>query len=93
MSYIGPQTATIGSVAGTTSSVTLFSGTDHANGRVVYNNSSAVLYLAYGGSASTTNYTVQIASQGYFEAPVPVYAGVVSGAWASNAGTAFTTYW
>lgn len=93
MSYIGPQAATLGNVPGTAASVALFSATDHANGRVIYNDSSAVLYVAFAGTAATTTYTVQVASQGYFEFPVPVYAGTVTGIWASNAGTARTTSW
>ena len=51
MSYLGPQNATITVVPGTTTSVTLFSETAKSSGRIVYNDSPAVLFLAYGTAA------------------------------------------
>ena len=93
MSYLGPQNATITVVPGTTTSVTLFNQTAKSSGRIVYNDSSAVLFLAYGTAASAGSCTTAIGTAATFVFPLPVYAGQVTGAWASTAGSARTTYW
>ena len=94
MTILGPQTATLANVAGSASSVTLFADTGKALGRAVFNDSTAVLYVALDGSvASTTNYTVQIAAGGYFEFPQPAVSGKVTGIWTSATGNARTTAW
>ena len=93
MSYHSPQTASISVVAGTTSSVTLFNQTAHTSGRMVYNDSTAVLFLAFGTAASAGSCTTAVGTAATFVFPVPVYAGQVTGAWASTAGSARTTWW
>ena len=65
-----------------------------SNGRVVFNDSTATLYLLYGTGATTTNYTVQIGPGGYHEFPDAVmYLGPVEGVWSSATGNARTTEW
>lgn len=59
--------------------------------RQVVNDSTAILYLKFGTTASTTSYTVQIPAGGYFEFPLPTYPGVVHGIWSSATGSARTT--
>jgi hypothetical protein len=95
MPTLGPQSATLANVAGSASSVTLFAAaTGFVNGRVIYNDSTAVLYVAFDGSvASNSNYSVQIAAGGYFEFPLPVVSGKVTGIWASANGNARLTSW
>ena len=94
MSYLGPQTPVLANVAGTNSSVTLFGGTARANGRMVFNDSSAILYVAYGTVATLGGpFTTAVGTQTTFTFPEPVYAGQVCGVWASIAGSARTTYW
>lgn len=93
MSASNIQSATLANVASSASNTNLFAATAQINARVVYNDSTAVLYLKFGATASTTSYTVQIASQGYFEFPDPLYAGQVDGIWASANGFARTTQW
>ena len=90
---LGPQAATLANVAGSATSVPLFAEAGSANGRTVFNDSSAILYLKFGTTASVTSYTVQIPAGGYFEFPVPVYAGEADGIWASATGNARTTAW
>ncbi len=92
MAVQNAQTATLANVASSATSVTLFAANGHALTRKIWNDSTAVLYLAYGtAAASTTNYTVQLAAQAYFEFPQPVYGGAVTGIWASANGSARTT--
>ncbi len=93
MSVSNIQTATLTSVGSSATNVNLLAATAQINGRVVFNDSTAVLYLKYGATASTTSYTVQIAAGGYFEFPVPLYAGQVDGIWASANGNARLTQW
>jgi hypothetical protein len=93
MSQIAPQSATLANVASSASSVTLFSATAGVKGRAIYNDSTQVLYLKFGATASATSYTVQLAAGDYYEFPHPCYGGVVDGIWASANGNARTTQW
>lgn len=88
-----PTTATTANVASSATNVTLFAAAGDVNGRTVYNDSTAVLYLKFGATASATSYTVQIAAGGYYEFPQPTYAGQVDGIWASANGNARVTSW
>lgn len=59
-------------------------------GLLVYNDSSADLYLKFGSGASATDYSVKIGGGGYYEVPFE-YDGIVTGAWASATGVARVT--
>jgi hypothetical protein len=94
MPTISPQAATTANVASSATSVSLWAdATGHTNGRVIFNDSTAVLFVKFGTTASATSYTVQIAAGGYFEFPVPVYSGEVDGMWATAVGNARLTSW
>lgn len=93
MTTTRPTTATTASVNSSASNVTLFSAASDTNARIVYNDSTAILYLKYGATASTTDYTVQVPSQGTHTFPQPTYAGQVDGIWASANGAARLTSW
>jgi hypothetical protein len=84
--------ATTTSVASSATSVSLFAP-GPADGRAVFNDSTAVLYLKFGATASASDYTVQVAAGGYFEFPQPLYEGEVDGIWASANGNARLTSW
>ncbi len=87
------QTPVLAQVAGTTTTVTLFAASTAVNGRTVYNDSSATLYLSFGPVASAGTCTTNVAANTYFAFPDPIYGGLVTGAWSTNAGTARTTWW
>lgn len=89
------SSAALSNVASSASNVTLFPAVDPSNaeGRLVYNDSTAVLYVKFGATASATSYTVQLAAGAYFEFPLPVYCGQVDGIWASANGNARLTAW
>lgn len=93
MTTQGITTATTANVASSATNVTVFTANGGARGRVVYNDSTAILYLKFGATASTTSYTVQVASQGTYAFPQPTYCGQVDGIWASANGAARTTEW
>jgi hypothetical protein len=91
---ISPQAAVLANVAASATSVAVFAQANGVtNGRTIYNDSTSVLYVKFGTTASTTSYTVQIAAGGYFEFPIPVYGGEVDGIWAVANGNARVTSW
>ena len=85
-------TATLSNVASSATSVTVLAANTSRKGACIFNDSTAVLYLKFGATASTSSYTVQIAASGYFELPLPnVYTGIMDGIWASANGNARVT--
>jgi hypothetical protein len=78
-------------VATSTSPATLFAATGAAANRLIFNDAAAVLYVKFGTAASSTDYTVQVAANGYYELPEPTYSGAVTGTLASGTGTARCT--
>lgn len=87
------QTATLTNVASSASSVNLFAAAGVAQARTIFNDSTQVLYVKFGATASTSSYTVQIPGGGYYEFPQPLYGGQVDGIWASANGNARLTSW
>lgn len=83
--------ATLANVASSATNVTLFASNPAAKVRTVWNDSTAILYIKFGATASVTSATVPVASQGYYEFPQPLYAGQVDAIWASTNGNARTT--
>lgn len=85
---------TLTQVSGSASSVTLLSANTARMGATIVNTSSAILYVAFGPTASTSAYTVQLAAAGavgtYYEVPFN-YRGQITGIWASATGNAVIT--
>jgi hypothetical protein len=75
------------SVGGSNTSVTILASNTSRKGATIYNDSSAILYLALISTASTTAYNVQMTANSYYEVPY-AYTGVISGIWASSTGNA-----
>lgn len=57
---------------------------------LIYNDSTATMYVALTNAASTVSYTVQIAPGGYYEAPM-YYTGPVFAVWSAVNGNARVT--
>ncbi len=81
-------TATRSNVAGAASDTSLLASNTGRKGALFYNDSTAILYLAYGAAAaSLTSYTVQVPAQGFFEMPPqPIYTGAIRGIWSAANG-------
>jgi hypothetical protein len=75
--------ATTTQVADNAASVTLLASNAARLGAVIENDSSAVLYVKLGATASTTDYTVRMVRYAYFEVPYS-YTGRIDGIWASD---------
>lgn len=81
------STSTVTSVAGNASSVSLLASNASRLGATFYNDSTAILYLKLGSTASTSSYTLQMAAGSYYELPTPhLYTGAIDGIWASANG-------
>lgn len=88
-------TPTQSSVAGSATSVSLLASNANRRGATIVNESSAVLYLKLGATASTTSYSVAMAGSAsapyaYYEVPF-AYSGAIDGIWASATGNARIT--
>lgn len=87
-------TPTTANVASSATNVTLLASSATRLGAAFYNDSSSVLYLKFGATASTTSFTVLIGANGYYEIPGPhIYSGIVDGIWASATGACRVTSW
>lgn len=84
-------TAALTSVGASITSVSLLAANADRAGATFYNESTSVLYLAYGATASATAYTVAIPASGYYELPAPAYTGAISGIWVAANGNARIT--
>ena len=82
---IAAPTGTASRVGDSASSVTVLAANAARRGATFFNESTAILYLKFGATASTTSYAVQIPSLAYYELPFG-YTGICDGIWASDAG-------
>lgn len=84
---------TVTVVAASATAVTLFAAAGRVSQRLVYNDSTQVLYLKYGSGAAANSYTTQVPAQTLWEAPSGggAYNGLVTGAWASATGSGYCT--
>jgi hypothetical protein len=89
-SFDPSTSATVTPVSSSTSSVTLQAANGNRRGLTVYNDSSKILFLKLGSAASTTDFSVKISSQGYFEVPSN-YTNIVTGIWSGVNGFAYVT--
>lgn len=77
------STATTTLVADTAVSTQLLAANTARLGASVTNDSSALLYLKLGTTASATDYSAPLMKNGYFETPYG-YTGRIDGIWASD---------
>jgi hypothetical protein len=83
-------TSAVTQVGDSASSGTLLALNANRLGASIYNDSTAILRLKLGATASTSSFTVALAGNGsgvggYYEVPAN-YTGVIDGIWASDAG-------
>jgi hypothetical protein len=76
--------AAVTSVNDQATSTTLLASNASRRGAAIFNDSTEILYVKFGATASLTDYTIKMAAGSYFEFPVPCYTGVVDGIWANN---------
>ncbi len=93
ITHSNTATATLANVAASATNVTLQASNANRRSWTCYNDSTVVLYVKFGATASATSFTVQVPPSGYFEAPQPIYSGIIDGIWASATGSARMTEW
>lgn len=83
-------TATSANVASSATNVTLLAANANRLGATIYNDSTQVLYVKLGTTASASSFTLQMAAGTYYEVPF-AYTGNIDGIWASANGAARVT--
>jgi hypothetical protein len=84
------DTATLSNVASSATSVTILATNTGRLGCSIQNDSTEVLYLKFGTTASSTSYTVKMSADAHYEVPFG-YTGRIDGIWASANGNARVT--
>ena len=77
------NTSSTSNVSGSASSVSLLASNTARKKAKFYNDSSAILYLKEGTTASTTSFTTKLFPEGYYET---TYSGAIDGIWSSATG-------
>lgn len=85
-----PATSTLSAVATSTTSATLIASNANRLGVTIYNDSNQNLFVKFGTTASTTDFTIRLASQSYYEVPFG-YTGRIDGVQSTGTGTARVT--
>lgn len=82
-------TGTVTSVNDSASSQTLLAANSSRKGFTIFNDSTEILYVKFGATASTTSYAVKMQPGDYYEALAgTLYTGIIDGIWANNASGA-----
>lgn len=82
--------STVTSVNASTSNQTLLASNASRVGAIIFNDSTANLFLKFGITASTTSFTVLVGGKGYYEIPFS-YTGQLDAVWSTNVGAARIT--
>lgn len=83
-------TGTQTTVASSATNVTLLAANAARLGATIYNDSTALLYVRLQATATTSNFTVKMQGDDYYEVPAG-YTGIIDGIWASATGNARIT--
>ena len=85
-------TPTLSNVASSATSVTILASNASRRGAVIQNDSTAILYLKYGATASTTSFVYKLAAGDTLVIDLnQLYTGIIDGIWASANGFARVT--
>lgn len=87
------QSASVATVACSTTVATLLAAGAARRMIVITNATANTLFVKFGPNASSTDFTVRLAANGYYEMPVPVYGGVITGILDTGTGNAQVTTW
>jgi hypothetical protein len=82
-------TGTLSNIASSATVVTLLALNVARKGVMIFNDSTAQLYVAFAAAASLTNFSIKVAPGGtYVMDPYPIYAGIITGIWDGANGNA-----
>ena len=93
LSVLPPKaaTASLTNVASSATSVAVLAANTNRKGLIVENDSTAILYLKFGATASTTSFTIKMVANTRWEMQDPIYTGQIDGIWATANGAARVT--
>lgn len=81
------DTATLSNVNGSNSNQTLLAANTSRKGAIFFNDSSAILYLKFGATATASSFTYRLNPYDTLELRNPIYTGRIDGIWASTTGS------
>lgn len=81
------DTSTPTTVSSSTSNQTILAANSDRKGATIWNNSTAILCLELGPTATTSAFTAKLFADGYYEVPFN-YTGIISGIWSAVNGNA-----
>lgn len=81
-------TSAITSVNDSATSISLLATNANRKGATFHNDSTEILYLKLGTTASLTSFSARLLPNGYYEIPSCGYTGAIDGIWAANASGA-----
>ena len=85
--YYGHASAEVISITSSLSSSVLLYSNDNRVKVMLYNHSSAALFLKFGDSASVSDFSVKLGSGSYYETVMPIHTGSVTGIWDAAGGS------
>jgi hypothetical protein len=88
--YQSAPTATQSQIAGIATTTTLIASNTARKGATIFNDSTSVLYVKLGATASTISFTVKLQAGDYYEVPFG-YTGIIDGIWTTATGAARMT--
>lgn len=91
VSFSKPTTATVTSVAMSTTSATLLALNTAREGAILWSEGVADVYVKLGATATTASYSLILRRNSYFELPSPTYTGVIDGITAAGTATVLAT--
>jgi hypothetical protein len=92
VSATAPATGTQSSVASSITDVTILASNSARKGALLYNDSTAILYvLMAAGTSSTSNYSIQLPANGSLSIRPGEYSGIIKGIWAAANGNVRVT--
>lgn len=87
-----PAISTVSRISASATAITLAAANTIRVGIIIYNDSTADLYIKFGSTASATDFTYLLPPTGTMEALAGVsYIGEISGIWTSATGAAQVT--
>lgn len=85
------SSADVDNLASSASSQTMRDANTDRKGLIIFNDSTAILYVKFGATASTTDFTFRLTPQGVYEMRAPIYTGRIDIIHASENGTVRNT--
>ena len=77
--FAGQALCSVTALTASTTSQIIARPDDNRIGLLLYNHAPGALFLKLGNSATVTSFTVKIASGSYYELPLPVHSGTITG--------------